>query len=46
MALRGVVTKTSTGLVGIPVDPDGRKNMIAIYEKVLEAVKVSDTFAA
>lgn len=33
---RRVVTKTSTGLVGLAVDPDGRKNLIDYQEKILK----------
>lgn len=39
-ALRMVVTKTSTGLVGLPVDVNGRANLIALQKKILESVKV------
>jgi len=31
--------KTSTGLVGLAVDPQGRENLLAISEKVLAAAK-------
>mmetsp|Transcript_4929 Transcript_4929/g.15624 ORF Transcript_4929/g.15624 Transcript_4929/m.15624 type:complete len:133 (-) Transcript_4929:32-430(-) len=33
------IQKTSTGIVGLPVDPDARANLIALNEKLLEAVK-------
>lgn len=33
--------KTSTGLVGLAVDPNGRENLQAISQKVLDAAKVS-----
>lgn len=39
-ALRMVVTKTSTGLVGLAVDVNGRANLIALQKKILESVKV------
>jgi hypothetical protein len=35
------VTKQTTGLVGLRVDPNGRLNLIAANMKLLEAVKVS-----
>lgn len=38
-ARRPVVTKTTTGLVGLKVDPEGRVNLIALNEELLEAVK-------
>ena len=34
------VTKNSTGLVGILVDPNARLNLIAAEKNLLEAVKV------
>lgn len=39
-ALRMVVKKTSTGLVGLAVDTNGRANYIAMQKKILENVKV------
>jgi hypothetical protein len=40
--VRGLSTyKTSTGLVGVPVDVNGRENLIKMSNKVLESVKVS-----
>ena len=38
--LAHAATKASTGLVGLRVDPNARKNLVAITEKLLEAVKV------
>ncbi len=40
--VRGLSTyKTSTGLVGIPVDIRGRENLIKMSSKVLDSVKVT-----
>lgn len=36
--------KSSTGLPGVDVDPNGRENLIKLSEKVLESVKVSFSF--
>lgn len=36
---RSVVTKTSTGLVGLAVDPNGRANLMKVVEEVLEKIK-------
>lgn len=42
---RGLGTyKTSTGLVGLAVDPNGRENLFNLAQKVLQAVKVEDFF--
>lgn len=38
-ALRMAVTKTSTGLVGLAVDPNGRVNYINMGKKILDRVK-------
>ena len=38
---RTVVTKTSTGLVGLPVDVNGRANFIAACEEVLANVRAA-----
>lgn len=38
-ALRAVA-KTTTGLVGVKVDPNARMNLIVMQKKLLEAVKV------
>jgi len=38
--IRFAVTKTSTGLVGIPVDMNARVNLITMQQKLLESVKV------
>jgi hypothetical protein len=32
--------KTSTGLVGLEVDPDGKNTLIKLSDQVLESVKV------
>ena len=32
--------KTSTGLVGLEVDPNGRENLLKLSAKVLDSVKV------
>lgn len=32
--------KTSTGLVGIPVDPNGRENLLKLSNEILESVQV------
>lgn len=37
---RNVVTKTTTGIVGLNVDPNGRTNLIAVYEKILRELQV------
>lgn len=37
---RNVVTKTTTGIVGLNVDPNGRTNLIAAYEKILTELQV------
>ncbi|KAJ8609459.1 hypothetical protein CTAYLR_005430 [Chrysophaeum taylorii] len=39
LARRPVVTKTSTGIVGLPVDPHARTNLIALSEKILVELK-------
>ena len=33
--------KTSTGLVGLAVDPNGRETLISVSQQILGAVKVS-----
>lgn len=38
--LRMAVTKTSTGLVGLKVNPNARQDLIKIYRRTLEEVKV------
>eukprot|EP00613_Pedinella_sp_CCMP2098_P007377 CAMPEP_0171611020 /NCGR_PEP_ID=MMETSP0990-20121206/10383_1 /TAXON_ID=483369 /ORGANISM="non described non described, Strain CCMP2098" /LENGTH=138 /DNA_ID=CAMNT_0012174515 /DNA_START=15 /DNA_END=431 /DNA_ORIENTATION=+ len=38
--IRFAVTKSTTGLVGLPVDIHGRVNLIAMQHKILESVKV------
>jgi hypothetical protein len=38
--LRMAVRKTSTGLVGLPVNPNARQDLIAIYQKTLREVQV------
>lgn len=40
-ALRMVVKKTSTGLVGLAVDVNARANFIALQQQILEKIKVS-----
>ena len=43
LLIRGLSTyKTSTGLVGIPVDVNGRENLIKMSNKVLDSVTVSN----
>ena len=37
---RPVVTKTSTGIVGLAVDPDGRNTLISKCKEILDEVKV------
>lgn len=39
-ALRMVVKKTSTGLVGLAVDVHARANFIALQKQILEKIKV------
>lgn len=39
-AVRMVVKKTTTGLVGLVVDPNGRANFIAMQKKILDKIKV------
>lgn len=39
-ALRMVVKKTSTGLVGLAVDVNGRANFIAMQRQILDKIKV------
>ena len=34
--------KTSTGLVGLAVDPNGRETLRKLSDEILEAVKVQD----
>lgn len=41
-ALRMVVKKSSTGLVGLAVDTNARANYIAMQKKILESVKVRE----
>ena len=43
---RLAVTKTSTGLVGIPVDVAGRANFIAAQQRILEAIEAVPADAA
>ncbi|TMW69345.1 hypothetical protein Poli38472_001501 [Pythium oligandrum] len=38
--LRMAVRKTSTGIVGLPVNPNARNDLIAIYQKTLKEVQV------
>ena len=38
--LRMAVTKTSTGLVGLKVNPHARQDLIKMYRRTLEEVKV------
>ncbi|TYZ63125.1 hypothetical protein PybrP1_008208 [[Pythium] brassicae (nom. inval.)] len=38
--LRMAVTKTSTGIVGLPVNPNARQDLIKLYQKTLQEVKV------
>lgn len=45
-ALRMAVTKTSTGLVGLAVDPNGRVNYINMGKKILDRVKVGSVCLA
>lgn len=39
-ALRMVVKKTSTGLVGLAVDVNARANFIAVQKQILQKIKV------
>ena len=32
--------KTSTGLVGLAVDPNGRENLISVADKILDSITV------
>ena len=32
--------KTSTGLVGLAVDPNGRENLIAVADQILDSITV------
>lgn len=34
------VKKTTTGIVGLPVNPNARQDLIKIYQKTLQEVKV------
>jgi hypothetical protein len=38
--------KTSTGLVGLAVDPNGRENLISVADQILDSVAVSACFGA
>ncbi|CAM9453716.1 unnamed protein product [Choristocarpus tenellus] len=38
--LRMVVKKTSTGIVGLEVDVNARKNLISLQHQILEKIKV------
>lgn len=38
--LRMAVKKTTTGIVGLPVNPNARQDLIAIYQKTLQAIQV------
>uniref|UniRef100_A0AAV1UN60 NADH dehydrogenase n=1 Tax=Peronospora matthiolae TaxID=2874970 RepID=A0AAV1UN60_9STRA len=38
--LRMAATKTSTGLVGLNVNPNARRDLIQIYRRTLEEVKI------
>ena len=40
-ALRMVVKKTSTGLVGLAVDVHARANFIAVQKQILDKIKVN-----
>lgn len=38
--LRMAVKKTTTGIVGLPVNANARQDLIKIYQKTLQEVKV------
>jgi hypothetical protein len=41
---RGLATyKTSTGLVGLAVDPNGRETLLNLSAQIMEAVKVRNS---
>ena len=39
LARRAATTKTTTGIVGLPVDPHARETLIALNEKLLDEIK-------
>lgn len=39
-ALNAAVRKTSTGLVGLAVNPNARQDLVHLYQRTLEEVKV------
>lgn len=44
--LRMAVTKTTTGIVGLPVNPNARQDLISIYQRTLREIQVLPTEAA
>uniref|UniRef100_K3WST9 NADH dehydrogenase [ubiquinone] 1 alpha subcomplex subunit 5 n=1 Tax=Globisporangium ultimum (strain ATCC 200006 / CBS 805.95 / DAOM BR144) TaxID=431595 RepID=K3WST9_GLOUD len=38
--LRMAAKKTTTGIVGLPVNPNARQDLIKIYQKTLQEIKV------
>jgi NADH dehydrogenase (ubiquinone) 1 alpha subcomplex subunit 5 len=44
--LRMAVTKTTTGIVGLPVNVNARQDLIAIYQRTLREVQVLPAEAA
>lgn len=45
-ALRMAVTKTSTGLVGLPVNPNARADLIGLYQRTLKEAQALPAEAA
>ena len=42
IVIRGFATyKSTTGMPGVPVDPDGKENLLKAANRVLEAAKVN-----
>jgi hypothetical protein len=38
--LRMAAKKTTTGIVGLPVNPNARQDLIKIYQKTLQEIKL------
>lgn len=46
IAKKGFATyKTSTGLTGLKVDPNGRENLLVLTDEILNNVKVDSTLS-
>jgi NADH dehydrogenase (ubiquinone) 1 alpha subcomplex subunit 5 len=41
--LQLAVKKTTTGIVGLPVNPNARQDLIKLYQKTLQEIKVENS---